>query len=257
MPECTCRGTNPDCFKCGGWGWIGDPVVKDQGKAPVPTGPPAELSSKTLKNVKNKNKHITIRQCPYCGNNVTNLDRHVAILHKNKWGEYAKTSNRKKLLEYYAHEKEYSKRKHCPHCGIKVLNLDNHIRFTHLDKKGNLLKKSIASNLAKNKNFVKPKHSIKTENKSTLVRCQYCNALINREVLCIHIQNDHKKEILIKNTINNKAVNNNLTKCQYCNVLINENILYLHIRNDHKDIINEFFIKNTKDNKAVSNNLTT
>ena len=23
MPECTCRGGNPHCFKCGGWGWIG------------------------------------------------------------------------------------------------------------------------------------------------------------------------------------------------------------------------------------------
>lgn len=27
MPECTCKGRNPSCCYCGGWGWIGDQIV--------------------------------------------------------------------------------------------------------------------------------------------------------------------------------------------------------------------------------------
>ena len=36
MPECSCGGANPNCFKCGGWGWIGDPIVKHQGNRQCP-----------------------------------------------------------------------------------------------------------------------------------------------------------------------------------------------------------------------------
>lgn len=31
MPECSCRGANPNCFKCGGWGRIDDDVGKHRG----------------------------------------------------------------------------------------------------------------------------------------------------------------------------------------------------------------------------------
>jgi hypothetical protein len=244
MPECTCRGTNPDCFKCGGWGWIGDPIVKDQGKAPVPTGPPAELSSITLYNVKNKTKHITIRKCSYCGNNVTNLDRHIANYHKSKWEEYAKTDKKRKILEYYATVKTYNKSKCCPHCGVKVLNLENHIRFAHLDKKGNLINKSNTTKVARNKK-IKLKFFNTTNNKNTLIMCKYCNILINEEVMDLHICNDHKDLLSkrqfnsIKDNIGIKSnlitKNNNLVKCQYCNSMVKEHNLTNHIKKIHNN----------------------
>lgn len=31
MAECSCRGANPDCFKCGGWGRIGDDIGNHRG----------------------------------------------------------------------------------------------------------------------------------------------------------------------------------------------------------------------------------
>lgn len=31
MPECTCRGGNPNCYKCGGWGWLGDEIGQRRG----------------------------------------------------------------------------------------------------------------------------------------------------------------------------------------------------------------------------------
>lgn len=31
MRECTCGGTNPNCYKCGGWGWLGDDVAEHRG----------------------------------------------------------------------------------------------------------------------------------------------------------------------------------------------------------------------------------
>lgn len=30
MPECSCRGTNPNCFKCGGWGQLGDEIAQQR-----------------------------------------------------------------------------------------------------------------------------------------------------------------------------------------------------------------------------------
>src|SRR5665648_134181 len=82
MPECTCRGLNPDCFKCEGRGWIDDPIVKHQGKPPVPTkDPPAELSSKPSGN--SKNKKIELTPCPYCKEKVINLGYHIRYKHKN------------------------------------------------------------------------------------------------------------------------------------------------------------------------------
>lgn len=52
MPECTCRGANPNCFKCGGWGWLGDQVARNRaGRLDVrvsPTRSPKKKRRKSL-----------------------------------------------------------------------------------------------------------------------------------------------------------------------------------------------------------------
>src|SRR5665647_1739546 len=127
MPECTCRGTNPNCYKCGGWGWIGDPVVKNQGEPPVPTGPPAPPPSRPSRNLKSKEKAKKNKECPYCNNTLANLDRHVAVSHPDKWVEYANTPEGIKRSEYYVGKKINVYPTYCPYCKKMVYNLDLHI----------------------------------------------------------------------------------------------------------------------------------
>lgn len=83
MPECTCRGLNPDCFKCGGWGWINDPILKHKTKPPVRKTPHAELSSKPSgKMRKSKEEEENKTPCPHCGEKVINLGYHIKYKHK-------------------------------------------------------------------------------------------------------------------------------------------------------------------------------
>jgi hypothetical protein len=96
MPECSCRGTNPNCFKCGGWGWLGDEIAQQRvnpdhhplspGKsAPQKTvrlqrkvlrisDPPKNKISKTPK------KMVT---CHYCKAvlRLNRLNRHLKNIH--------------------------------------------------------------------------------------------------------------------------------------------------------------------------------
>ncbi len=50
MPVCTCLGTNPSCFKCGGWGWLGDDIAKHRGGDPeVASSLPNHLQKTTTR----------------------------------------------------------------------------------------------------------------------------------------------------------------------------------------------------------------
>lgn len=67
--ECSCRGANPNCFKCGGWGWIGDKIYEDRG----------DLTD--LANDVSKPKLIV--RCPHCGARVSlrRINRHLRKIH--------------------------------------------------------------------------------------------------------------------------------------------------------------------------------
>jgi hypothetical protein len=85
---CSCGGTNENCFKCGGWGYIDSigvgrstPVAKGFGREntyearfegrlrnPVATGSP-------------------MHRCPICGITVKRLARHLAKAHPAQWDD--------------------------------------------------------------------------------------------------------------------------------------------------------------------------
>ena len=72
MRKCTCRGGNPVCAFCGGWGEI-------PGK-PIKANTPPKIPKPSL-------VHII---CPYCQKLVkfSILDNHVREIHNDKWDKY-------------------------------------------------------------------------------------------------------------------------------------------------------------------------
>jgi|AACY02.2.fsa_nt_gi hypothetical protein len=62
MPECSCRGGNPNCFKCGGWGWIGDfdsrPIQENLSNTRKRRGKPTR---KVLPEIKPENSRLRVR----------------------------------------------------------------------------------------------------------------------------------------------------------------------------------------------------
>ena len=123
MPECTCRGRNPDCFKCGGWGWIGDNISKNRKR---PSGL-VSLSPGNSVTRKKKKKYMIFKKgpCPYCNTKkVVNLDRHVSISHPNKWAQYAQQTNVMDRLSY-------NNLNRCIECGVLVEKIEKHLKKVH------------------------------------------------------------------------------------------------------------------------------
>jgi hypothetical protein len=96
MPECSCRGTNPNCFKCGGWGWLGDEIAQrrvNPDHHPLSPGKSApqkivRLQRKILR-ISDSPKNLTSKvpkkmvTC-YCKAvlSVNNLDKHLENAHR-------------------------------------------------------------------------------------------------------------------------------------------------------------------------------
>jgi len=133
MPACTCHGRNPDCFKCGGWGWVGDSIGESR-------APYSEVSfqPKNRKNKKRRKRSPANIQCPYCPKKVRNLTHHVSMSHYDKWNEFSNISYVKELLK---------NKKRCGLCGtiLNEKNYEKHIYKQHkvlgIDSKNNLIKK--------------------------------------------------------------------------------------------------------------------
>ena len=120
MPECTCRGGNPNCFKCGGWGWIGDDISKH--RASRSFGPMS--LGKSVRGESRKRKAARNIPCPYCKKKVANLDHHVSVTHPNEWSQYAELDNVKSNLI----SKELNR---CVECGALVRNIEKHLANVH------------------------------------------------------------------------------------------------------------------------------
>lgn len=120
MPECTCRGGNPNCFKCGGWGWIGDGISKH--RASASSGP--LLPGKSVRVRTSKRKTARNIPCPYCKKKVANLDHHVSVTHPNEWSQYAELDNVKSNLIA-------KKLIRCFKCGALVRSIEKHLQKAH------------------------------------------------------------------------------------------------------------------------------
>lgn len=114
MPECTCRGGNPNCYKCGGFGWIGSDLYR----SPVSVSAGKSVRGKKKRNVVG---NVT---CPYCKKKVVNLDHHVSTVHPDNWSNYAELNNlNSKLISADLNR--------CAECGAFVRKLDEHLVRVH------------------------------------------------------------------------------------------------------------------------------
>jgi hypothetical protein len=96
MPECSCRGTNPNCFKCGGWGWLGDGIAQQRVNPDHSSLSPGKHTSQKYKERGFKRKKLKISDplktrkmfenmatCIYCKAVLrpNNLNRHLEKVH--------------------------------------------------------------------------------------------------------------------------------------------------------------------------------
>ena len=71
MPKCICGGLNPECYMCGGWGWLGNNIQNSR------TGWKQEPKPQKVR-----------RKCPYCDKKITYTTLHVSKHYDDKWEEY-------------------------------------------------------------------------------------------------------------------------------------------------------------------------
>lgn len=121
MPECTCRGGNPNCRKCGGWGWIGDKIwerrAPDHSGALSPRHAPISGRKKGKKAPRN-------HACPFCARKFASINHHVNAAHPDRWEEYIALEGVKEKL---AKANLYS----CEICGKLVGRLKRHMKKEH------------------------------------------------------------------------------------------------------------------------------
>ena len=123
MEQCSCLGKNPDCFRCGGWGYRKKHIVASPTKIRRIGG------SKRARKPRNK-------ICPYCTKKVRAIDLHVSKEHDDQWDEYFERAEVKLRLEK-------NNLKRCQICKIFVKNLDKHLRKKHGNEISQSLKERI------------------------------------------------------------------------------------------------------------------
>jgi predicted type IV restriction endonuclease len=111
---CTCLGVNPDCAKCGGWGYI-DEIGENLASPDTPSQAPPLTPSKPKRRTSSRPPGRFV--CPECGVLVAKIVRH-----RNKWHPHATG----KLFNPI----NYSR---CPHCLTMILtrNLSTHFEVVH------------------------------------------------------------------------------------------------------------------------------
>lgn len=143
MKECACRGRNPDCFMCSGFGMIKD----NDSIAGI------YIKNKKPKLKKGKNNKCK-KLCPFCNKLVNDVTNHVSQCHPDKWVDYGKTLNGKVPIR-------------CDICGVIVKNLAKHVRKVHeakINEKIRLKKLASLDSILDDKRLrpKKPKARLKT-----------------------------------------------------------------------------------------------
>ena len=72
---CTCRGGNPNCFRCGGWGYI-DGIGKGRAS-------PGLASTGKLGAIRS-GRRKAFKVCPVCGQSVMKLEKHLKKVHSDE-----------------------------------------------------------------------------------------------------------------------------------------------------------------------------
>lgn len=126
---CSCQGANPNCFKCGGWGYIdsisagrisaGPAEASSRGVASksrgarrrVTSAPQQHIASATLRTLE-----VPLERCPVCNRDTANLKEHLRLIHPN-------TRNPMPRPGFAL----------CTHCGchVKASKMQTHLREAH------------------------------------------------------------------------------------------------------------------------------
>ena len=79
--QCSCSGNNPNCFKCGGWGYI-DSIGEGRASA-GPAGAPSSSreGGGFVAIPRSQQKARRLRACPVCGVLVRKLEKHARTVH--------------------------------------------------------------------------------------------------------------------------------------------------------------------------------
>lgn len=112
--QCSCGGNNPNCYKCGGWGYI-DRI--GQGRASDgPAGTPSSSRSRR-KSPKPARVSPTLVRCPHCGMTVRRIDKHLKKVHGAQASEVTPQAGLVK----------------CPHCPsfVREDRLNRHFQRVH------------------------------------------------------------------------------------------------------------------------------
>ena len=123
MPECSCRGINPDCFRCGGWGWIGDQTAERRGGKPALP----QIRTPAGKTLRAKRRKKPRQTCPYCSGAFSDVQLHVSKEHAEKWDQYLSDPSNAKALRL----RSGKLRKRCHLCGHLTSKIDRHYKTKH------------------------------------------------------------------------------------------------------------------------------
>lgn len=137
---CTCQGTNENCFKCGGWGYI-DRIAEGRSAPSIGSlgaGSSRSASMSSRGSVAKSRKIRPAVNCPQCGALTTRLARHLRKVH----GESGPAQDRPALLA----SSGTSRLVRCPICTCTVRedHLERHSRKVH-HLRGNEARRQIAS----------------------------------------------------------------------------------------------------------------
>lgn len=122
--RCSCNGGNPQCFRCGGWGYLYEKISNTLSQPGVigldngirRTKPPKYWEQKKPKKAK--------KPCPFCQRQVRGMANHVLSNHPEELEKYIEIPEVKSWIETNG-------LKPCFKCGIFVPNIAKHMKKKH------------------------------------------------------------------------------------------------------------------------------
>lgn len=127
--KCTCNGGNPNCYKCGGWGYVKVETKWAHGQylreVRSSLGGPSGIVSNTPKRPRKRKNRTT--PCPFCKkmlSGIPGLISHVKHCHYSQIEEFRDSD----IVKKYCISRSV---RICHVCNTFVKDLDGHLRWKH------------------------------------------------------------------------------------------------------------------------------
>jgi ssDNA-binding Zn-finger/Zn-ribbon topoisomerase 1 len=193
--KCSCNGGNPNCSKCGGWGYVrsDSPEARQQKMLSLKTDPlyyiPKEQrdsgSSRTYRGIKKvkpiskKGRNPPDTQCPYCPKKLRGthgLATHIKQKHRDRFVEFSESETFIAGADGLSNPK--SENINCPFCGIEMYTGSV---YSHISTCSEQLK---TKHLIKQKKIKSYMQGIDSEQ---LIPCPKCGSKMFRKKLSRHL----------------------------------------------------------------------